>query len=328
MQDIAKSSGCSAATVSRYINRNGYVAPDKQAAILRAIQELGYKIKTPDISANKSKSIGLIMKKYTNNFYFEKLSQSILNAAEKNNYRVNTLFMEGLTNRAFFLAAKELIDNGAVGLIVSGFDGETLSPNLCNYFSTQKIPIIFMENDNTRDSFDRININGQSGVREAVHHLISKGHSNILYLTVHGDYKIKSLRKEAFLQAIQESHNENIQYLIKECRYDDLEDIYSTISLAFEENPDITGVICWSDLMAAKCLQYLYAVNRRVPDFVEVIGHDDTLAEFLSPPISSVKIPIDEMAEAALSLIASDASRTSNIRAVRSISFDTQLILR
>ena len=59
-----------------------------------------------------------------------------------------------------------------------------------------------------------------------------------------------------------------------------------------------------SDLMAAGALRVLAELGRRVPDDVAVVGFDDLgVAERTSPPLTTVRQPIDEMAERATRLL-------------------------
>jgi DNA-binding LacI/PurR family transcriptional regulator len=60
--------------------------------------------------------------------------------------------------------------------------------------------------------------------------------------------------------------------------------------------PDIDGVFCANDPMAAAALQVLRDAGRRVPDDVSVIGFDDSpLALTTHPPLTTVRQPPEEM---------------------------------
>jgi DNA-binding LacI/PurR family transcriptional regulator len=60
--------------------------------------------------------------------------------------------------------------------------------------------------------------------------------------------------------------------------------------------PDIDGVFAASDLMAAGALSVLAAAGKRVPEDVAVVGYDDSpIATTMTPRLSSVRQPIEEM---------------------------------
>jgi len=77
----------------------------------------------------------------------------------------------------------------------------------------------------------------------------------------------------------------------------------ATVAL-LARHPDLDGLIVASDLMAAGALKVLAAQGRRVPDDVAVVGYDDLgVAERTSPPLTTVRQPIGEMAERATRLL-------------------------
>ena len=69
-------------------------------------------------------------------------------------------------------------------------------------------------------------------------------------------------------------------------------------------HPDLDGIVVASDLMAVGALRVLAALGRRVPDDVAVVGFDDLgVAERTTPPLTTVRQPVEEMAERATRLL-------------------------
>ncbi|HEX7492146.1 MAG TPA: substrate-binding domain-containing protein [Candidatus Limnocylindrales bacterium] len=69
-------------------------------------------------------------------------------------------------------------------------------------------------------------------------------------------------------------------------------------------HPDLDGVFAASDLMAEAALRVLLQANRRIPEDVAVIGLDDLpMAWASSPPLSSVRQPIEKMTREAVNLV-------------------------
>jgi DNA-binding LacI/PurR family transcriptional regulator len=94
-----------------------------------------------------------------------------------------------------------------------------------------------------------------------------------------------------------------------------------------DHRPGLDAVFAASDLMAAGAIRALQRVGRRVPDDVAVIGFDDSpVAQQTSPPLSTVRQPIDAMAarmtRELLNLIGSPGQEPFRVV------FDTKLILR
>jgi len=65
IEDVAKHAGVSIATVSRVLNRTGYVSDDTELKVLKAVNELDYKphISARTLARKKSQLVGIVMSK-------------------------------------------------------------------------------------------------------------------------------------------------------------------------------------------------------------------------------------------------------------------------
>ncbi len=71
-----------------------------------------------------------------------------------------------------------------------------------------------------------------------------------------------------------------------------------------EDDPDLDAVFAASDLMAADGLHTLRKAGRRVPDDVAMVGFDDIdAARFTDPPLTTVRQPIDDVAQTIVRII-------------------------
>ena len=87
--DVARSANVSRATVSRYINRKGYISPEIRKRIKEAIQELHYKpnIIAQSLKLKKSKTIGWICPNIAEPF-FGQIAKVAEKVAQKSGYSV------------------------------------------------------------------------------------------------------------------------------------------------------------------------------------------------------------------------------------------------
>jgi DNA-binding LacI/PurR family transcriptional regulator len=82
----------------------------------------------------------------------------------------------------------------------------------------------------------------------------------------------------------------------------DREGGYRAAEELLEHNIDAIFVAC--DLMAAGAVQAITASGRRVPDDVSIIGFDDSIAAVCTnPPLTTMRLPVEEMAAAATRLL-------------------------
>ncbi|MEG2869087.1 MAG: LacI family DNA-binding transcriptional regulator, partial [Terrisporobacter sp.] len=82
-KDIASKSGVSIATVSRYLNKSGYVKQETRELIKNAIQE----IKEQDKTYEKEKNIAVVFPDLSNMFFTDVL-KGLTEEADKLNYNV------------------------------------------------------------------------------------------------------------------------------------------------------------------------------------------------------------------------------------------------
>jgi DNA-binding LacI/PurR family transcriptional regulator len=90
---------------------------------------------------------------------------------------------------------------------------------------------------------------------------------------------------------------------------------------------DIDAVFAASDLMAGGALAALREAGRRVPGDVAVVGFDDsTIATSTTPPLTSVRQPIEEMGREMVRLLLSAIARPDPVP--RRVVLGTQLVRR
>ena len=96
---------------------------------------------------------------------------------------------------------------------------------------------------------------------------------------------------------------------------------------AYEIDNHITGVVAWNDVFAVGALHYLNKIGLTVPGNVEIIGHDNIIAPTMNPPISSIEMPIDEIAAAAIEIIDKSQDKLT-APSTRTITLEPRLVLR
>jgi LacI family transcriptional regulator len=89
----------------------------------------------------------------------------------------------------------------------------------------------------------------------------------------------------------------------------------------------ITGIVAGSDEVAWGVLRRLHEAGLRVPQDVSVIGMDDNpLDSYLTPALTTIQIPKDEMARLAIQVLLQRKGHTSDPAPITVL--PTQLIIR
>lgn len=73
------------------------------------------------------------------------------------------------------------------------------------------------------------------------------------------------------------------------------EDGYRATEVFLRQTPRPTAIFTSSDILAAGVLQCLYTYRLRVPEDISVVGFDDTYSAFVSPMLTTVRIPMERL---------------------------------
>jgi LacI family transcriptional regulator len=108
-------------------------------------------------------------------------------------------------------------------------------------------------------------------------------------------------RKEAF---IHHCHAQNIQGDIIDTEAFSVEAGNSAAKVFLADKCEATAIIAGNDLIAVGAIQHLLANNISVPEQVSVVGYNGMpFAEMLSPALTTVAIPTEQMGQQAARLL-------------------------
>lgn len=301
IKDVARRAGVSVATVSRVMNKSGPVSPEASERIHEAAAALHY---VPhggarSLITSKTSTIGVLLPDLYGGFFSEMI-RGIDQTAQQHGYH---LLLSGSHNRKNEMeAAMRAMRGRTDGLIAMSphFDAATLVENL-----PPSLPVILLSCDATDDEYQVIAIDNTGGAESMVRHLLDLGHRRIAMVMGEKGHFDTGERVQGYRNALLEAGVDlDPQY---EAQGD-----FSEASghravqelLALAEPP--TAIFCANDSMAIGGLCAVHDAGLRVPDDVTVVGFDDIpLAHYLSPPLSSVHVPVFEMgARAVTRLIA------------------------
>lgn len=139
--------------------------------------------------------------------------------------------------------------------------------------------------------------------RIATEHLLSLGHRYIA--TVTGPYKrwIVRSRLLGYDEALRQAGAITSEDLVAEADWSPAGGARAT-RLLLEREPRITAIFVHNDEMAIGVLRELRCLGRLVPDDVAVVGCDDLpFAQHLTPSLSSVYVPFEEIGRLAVNVL-------------------------
>lgn len=291
---VAKRAKVSIATVSRVINNQSSVSPDTAARVREAIDELGY---VPNRTAKAlvsghSHILGMIVSDITNPF-FPDIIQGFEEVAIKNGYEILTVSSNYDASR-MEQCVHRLIQRSVEGVAIMTSEFE---PGIMTRLTRLKVPSVFLDVGTVCEFVSNIRVDYESGIRQAVTHLVDLGHCRIGFIS--GPHKLKSaqVRKDAFLRAMTDAGVAGDPSLIVEGNHA-VDGGFRAMETLMRQR--VTAVLASNDLTAIGALREIRQQGASVPGDISVIGFDDIqLSRFTEPPLTTVRLARADVAVAA-----------------------------
>jgi DNA-binding LacI/PurR family transcriptional regulator len=297
IHDVARHARVSIATVSRTIN--GVATVDKELAkrVWKAIRELNYFPNTHAraLVSGRSRLLGLLVSEITNPF-FPELVQGFEDVATRHGYEI-LLVSTNYDPERMKGCIRRMVERNVEGAAVMTFG---IEGPLLDELALRQIPMVFVDAAPAQQRMSAIAVNYQKGIREGLQHLAVLGHRRIAFLSGPLVQRSAQLRKAAFLKAAAEIGLEPPEEWLLEGNHT-LEGGMAGMEklLAARERP--TAVMCSNDMTAIGALRVLARRGIAVPEEMSVIGFDDIhLAEFVYPPLTTVRMSRNHLARAAV----------------------------
>lgn len=289
LRDVAKLAGVSHTTVSHVLNGTKRVRPEVADRVWAAVETLEYRLNRPAQALRRGQShiLGLVLPDLTNPF-FPGLAQAIGLAARKAGYAltlVDSLEDKTVEEEGLSRLAEEQVA-GAIWVPV----GDYVPP---------PFPVVLV--DRTADGTDGVEADHFLGGQLQARHALAMGHRRVGLLSGPQSLRSARLRREGFLA---------------EAKVGGLEVVWEEeVPFSLELSPkararlravreEVTLVVAANDVIALAALEVLREAGVRVPEEVSLIGYDDIpWATLAHPPLTTVRQPVKEMAEAAVALL-------------------------
>jgi DNA-binding LacI/PurR family transcriptional regulator len=322
IREIARRAKVSTATVSRAINRVPTVDPQLAKRVWKVVDELGYYPNTQAraLVSGRSRIFGLVVSEITNPF-FPEIVQTFENLAVENNYEI-LLTSTVHDPKRMEISVRRMIERRVEGVAILTFGMEE---SIIEHLRFRKVPLVFVDVGPDAPRIANIRIDYQHGIRQAVQHLAALRHSRIAFIT--GPLHLKSAlaRKAAFQQAMAEIGLPDD--LIVEGDHT-LEGGKIALTKLIDARRRATAILCSNDMTAIGVLREAYELDIAVPADLSVIGFDDIrLAQFTTPPLTTVQMSQSELAKLAFRALMSEVTEEPPPRRLE-YRLVTSLILR
>lgn len=304
LTDLAEVAGVSTATVSRVLNGKSNVSDETRAAVLRALDQLGYE-RPERLRRASAGLVGLVVPELSNPV-FPALAQVIESQLQNMSYTplLCTQSPGGTTEDEY---VEILLKHGVDGIVfVSGLHADTQADHT-RYTRLREagVPIVLVGGYTPGVAAPFVSADDVTAADLAVRHLVSLGHTRI-GLAVGPRRFVPTQRKVAgFSRALQ---RHGLAASADEVEEHVVSTLFSVEGGQAAANELVatghTAIVCASDLMALGAIRAVEDAGLDVPGDVSVVGYDDSpLIAFTSPPLTTVRQPVAPMGRAAVAAL-------------------------
>lgn len=296
IRDVARRAGVSVATVSRFINRKAVTSREVSERIQKVMDELNYvpHATARQLATRKTLVIGLLL---TNMFhdFFAPLLSGVESVVSQNGYNLLVA-----THRAGAQKNHEppVGSHNTDGLLVFA---DSLEDTQITRLNARKFPLVLIHRTPPEDLLiPCVTVENQNAACKLVEHLITQHKKrNIVLISGPAQHEDAHWREEGYKQALQAHGLPFRKELVLSGEFE--RDIsYAVMCEFLSASPVFDAVFACDDDSAIGALKALNESGRRVPEDVALVGFNDiNLSSFLTPPLTTVRAPTEQVGRVA-----------------------------
>lgn len=314
IKDIAKAADVSLATVSRVLNRSGYVKETTREKVHDAIKQLHY---TPSaiarsLSTNKTNTIGVIIPDINNPFFGEVI-KGITQVADE--HQLNIILCDTDDCKEKELKAIKLLSEQRIEgiLMTPTYNEEAYDSAYMNTLDNLGIPVILMDGHVKYANYSGVFIDHVQGAYDGVEALIHAGHEKIAIINGRLDSRPAKERFIGYKKALNKYAIPVHEQYIFNGEYDH-EQAYTMTKkiLLLEDRP--TAIFVSNNLSMLGCVKALNEQNLRIPDDMAILGFDKVDAlNIIGMNISFINGPTTLMGKTGMNMLIESLAKQKDI---------------
>jgi LacI family transcriptional regulator/LacI family xylobiose transport system transcriptional regulator len=319
LTSIATEAGVSLSTVSKVVHRRRDVGAVTRARVEELLARHGY-VRPWERDLVVPRQIIAVFRDLSGPYTLE-VARGIVEAAGELGIDVVT----GTTSRRPISQwLEDCVALGAAGLIIVI---SMLSEEDQRRIVEQKLPVVLID-PLSAPSLDipSIGVTNWNGARDAVRHLLERGHIRIGMVAGRSHSLTGSARLHGYRAALEEAGIDYDPAIVRSTDFDFDEGLAASLRILRSDQPP-TAVFAASDAQALGVLEAARQQGLGVPHDLAVMSFDDTLvAAMACPPLSAVRQPFEQLGHEATRVLMEVAEGRSP--ASPRIELATELVLR
>lgn len=320
ISDVAQRAGVSTSTVSNVLNgRSDRMAKETLARVEKAIRDLKYR---PNTSARQLKTghtplIGLLVPSMANPMYGFIAREIETLAQERYGFRImiGNTYRDAAREAHFF---EDLMAHGVRGVIIIS---SLVDEQHVEAAAERGLVVVSYDRRAEPDAasvIDHVTVDSFESSRIATQHLIDQGHRRLAFVTPSGRTMSRSEKIAGFLAAAKSAGLEGSAQVVEGLPVDEYGDSMMSelgrmqAGQLARSKKRPTGVIGVNDLLAFGLMAGFRDAGLEVPQDVSVVGIDNVfLSTLMHPAMTSVRVPVPEMAQVMVERVMSRLSDPS-----------------
>jgi LacI family transcriptional regulator len=293
IHDVAALAGVSIATVSRVINGTSRVSASIKAEVQSAISTLNFVPHTAArvLAARKTNTIGLILPEISG-FFYSPLLHGIEEAIRGMGY---DLLVHSSVSRqdSSEQPTKKLGEHNTDGLLI--YSASVSTDEIIRVHSHGFPMVLLLQSPPDGLDIPSVTIENKAGAEKVINHLIEvHGYRKIAFLAGPETEEDSYWRELGYRQALS-AHGIACDPSLISLGSFDTAVAQKSVNEWLSRGARFDAIFAGDDDSAIGALTALQYTDLRVPEDTAIVGFDDIyISQYLSPPLTTVRVPIEQ----------------------------------
>lgn len=325
ISDVARVAGVSVTTVSRVLNGERYVREDKKQAVLDASAKLDYQpnVYARSLAGDRSYLLGLLFDEAPGGEYLSGMQRGAMHRCKEAGLHLVVEHFDRTT----------VLDEIESFLSKLKLSGAILTPPACDNkvllaaLERKKVPTARISPSGSYPGMPSVKINDFEAAQQMTEHLISLGHRKIGFIAGDPEHADSRERLKAFRDTMSAAKLTVPEEWIQTGGYLFEGGLDAAMAILGQRQRP-TAIFASNDDMAAAVIVIADRLKINVPEDLSVVGFDDIpMASVLSPALTTMRQPVEEMAKVAAGLLI-DMQKGKKIATDEPVVLNVEFILR
>ncbi|MBC6992054.1 LacI family DNA-binding transcriptional regulator [Hymenobacter sp. BT491] len=327
IKDIARALNISTSTVSRALRGSYEINPETKRLVMECAERLNYRPNPIALSlkGSSSRAIAVIVPQIANPFFSQAIN-GIEAIAYNRGYHV-IIFQTHESYEREVANVQQSMARKVDGLLIS-LSSETSDVSHLKEIQQKGLPLVLFDRVSAELEATQVVADNFAGAFAATEHLIKAGRRRIAHLTIPPWLSITQERLAGYRAALEQYGLPFDENLVRYGTFGP-DEVGPMVDDLMSLSPTPDAFFTASDRLAMGCLTALRQRHVNIPEDVSLIGFTNlNVADLLSPSLSTVVQPAQEIGQVAAERLIDLIERKQKAAPIGTVKIPTELIVR